>query len=579
MFLKNKNLIRLFLFSFLFLCIAGRVYSASIYTKLSQVNVTVGNIFNVQVLVDTEGKIINNSDSIIQFPTDLLDVISIDSNSSIFSMWVEQPNFSNNAGQITFNGGVPNPGFQGKNGKIISIIFKAKKVGTASIVFSSSAVRENDGLGTDILTSKIGTNINISDIIKSTVPPETKPETSSSNVAQNIAPVVTSSSHSKQDTWYNKNNIELSWIMPMNASAVKTLIGIHPDSNTNVYYGTPISSKSIKNIEDGVWYFHVNYLADGTWSKVAHFKLQIDTVSPKNLAVNTTKDDSGKVTLSMKAEDSLSGLDYYKVLVDKDEPINVKSDSNGEASTIVPFSSAGEHTLAITAYDKAGNKTEAITNVTTDFVSTLSIDSYPSKIKINNNIELSGTAPYPYVSLSVSMKGSDNMVESYKIKSDSYSKFNLITKPITKAGNYTIWVDVLKDSGEISFSSERVFVQVEKPLFLTIGSYTTELLSVLVPALIMILIFFFLIYYGWHKFFSLRSHMKKDFKQTEERIHNSFNVLYIEASKQLDILERSKKNRKITFEEEKAIEDMKSAILQMDTYIEKQIQKIEEDTL
>jgi hypothetical protein len=121
----------------------------------------VGNIITMKVYVNTLGKSINNADAIIQFPTDMLDVISITKNSSIFSLWVEEPSFSNNIGTITFNGGVPSPGYTGQSGYIVSVTFKAKKQGTASILFTDGSVRENDGLGTDILTGKNGSTIQI----------------------------------------------------------------------------------------------------------------------------------------------------------------------------------------------------------------------------------------------------------------------------------------------------------------------------------------------------------------------------------------------------------------------------------
>ena len=99
-------------------------------------------------------KSINNGEATIQFPVDMLEVVSVTKGSSIFTLWVEEPKFSNTTGKISFNGGVPTPGFTGASGYIATVTFKAKKQGTASIIFSDGAVRENDGLGTDILILK-----------------------------------------------------------------------------------------------------------------------------------------------------------------------------------------------------------------------------------------------------------------------------------------------------------------------------------------------------------------------------------------------------------------------------------------
>jgi len=559
--LKNKKYILIFsLFFFLF--VFNKAEAATLYIKPSQTEVSVGNIVNIQISVDTSGKVINNAESVIQFPKDLLEIISLDKTSSIFSLWVEDPSFSNNIGQATFNGGVPNPGFQGGNGKIISITFRAKKVGVASIIFSNSTVRENDGLGTDILSGNIGSEVTIVSGLK------TVQTTEISDF------VITSSSHPNQNLWYNKNDVDLSWVLPKSATAVKTLLGAYKDSAPTVYYDSPITSKSIKNVEDGTWYFHANYLASGVWSKVQHYKLQIDTVSPTDFRVESQKDDAGKITLNMKAGDSLSGVDHFTVVANSDQPIIVKSDVNGEASVEVPFSRAGEHSVTVTAFDKAGNKTDTKINITTDFVTELKIDSYPAKIRVNESIEVSGTAPYPYRSLRVSLKNSDNVIEVYKIKSDSYSKFYFNSQPVSSEGEYVLWVDMLKENGEVSFSSEKVKIFAEKPLLLQIGSYTIGLMKVLIPATILLIIFLLIVLYGWYKFFSLYRKVRKESTEAEKITTKSFEILRKDISNHIAKLKRAGSNRKLTEEEVGFLEQFEEELEDAENIIDKEIKDI-----
>ncbi len=111
--------------------------AATLSLAPSTSTVTVGNIVSIGVKVNTQGKYINNGEVVIQFPTDLLEVISISKSSSIFSLWVEEPSFSNATGRISFNGGVANPGFNGSSGTIASITFKAKKAGSASLIYGT----------------------------------------------------------------------------------------------------------------------------------------------------------------------------------------------------------------------------------------------------------------------------------------------------------------------------------------------------------------------------------------------------------------------------------------------------------
>ncbi len=172
--LKNK----VFTIFFAVLCflLPQQTIAATLSLSPASSNLSVGNIVSMRVLVDTQGKWINNAEAIIQFPTDLLEVISVTKNPSIFSLWVEEPSFSNFTGKITFNGGIANPGFNGASGSIASITFKAKKSGNASIIFAESALRENDGLGTDILTSR---NVGL---IQITAPPPTEALPASPNI-------------------------------------------------------------------------------------------------------------------------------------------------------------------------------------------------------------------------------------------------------------------------------------------------------------------------------------------------------------------------------------------------------------
>ena len=161
--IENKIIIIVIVISFF---APYKINAATLSISPNSTTVSVGKTVAVKVYVNTEGKSINNGEAAIQFPVDMLDVVSITKSSSIFTLWVEEPVFSNVTGKISFNGGVPNPGFTGQSGYIVTITFKAKKQGIASVIFSDGAVRENDGLGTDILVGKSGSSINIKTAIK-----------------------------------------------------------------------------------------------------------------------------------------------------------------------------------------------------------------------------------------------------------------------------------------------------------------------------------------------------------------------------------------------------------------------------
>ena len=95
----------------------------------------------------------NAASGAISFPPDKLEVISLSKTGSIFTLWVQEPLFSNSSGAVNFEGIALNPGFTGIGGKLITVNFKAKAAGAAVLNFSSGSVLANDGKGTNILAN------------------------------------------------------------------------------------------------------------------------------------------------------------------------------------------------------------------------------------------------------------------------------------------------------------------------------------------------------------------------------------------------------------------------------------------
>src|SRR3990167_7541668 len=92
----------------------------------------VGSTFSVGVSVGSVDQAINAVSGVISFPWDKLEMVSLSKTGSIFSLWVQEPSFSNSVGTVSFEGIVLNPGFTGASGKILSMTFRAKIAGTAN---------------------------------------------------------------------------------------------------------------------------------------------------------------------------------------------------------------------------------------------------------------------------------------------------------------------------------------------------------------------------------------------------------------------------------------------------------------
>ncbi|MBU6370586.1 MAG: hypothetical protein KGH93_02765 [Patescibacteria group bacterium] len=116
-------------------------------------SVSAGSEFTVNADVASTDQAMNAVSATVAFPKDKLSVVSVSKSGSIVSLWTVDPSFSNSDGSVTFEGIVLNPGFEGQNGKVVSITFRAKSAGTAAISFDSGSVLANDGVGTSLPTS------------------------------------------------------------------------------------------------------------------------------------------------------------------------------------------------------------------------------------------------------------------------------------------------------------------------------------------------------------------------------------------------------------------------------------------
>jgi len=270
------------------------------------------------VYLNSEGFAINNVEASIQYPRDLIDVMSISKSGSVFSLWVEEPSFSNASGLINLNGGSPSPGFTGSQGLVVTFLVKAKKAGTANITFSSAAARADDGLGTDVLNTQIVKTLTIGAATPTPVPTP-KPTTETPAPAPTKAPntlQITSSSHPNQDSWFKDNTMIFKWNVPAGVTSVQTTVDTTNSNTPHVTYTPPISTKTVENAKDGVWYFKVRARAGGVWGPISSYIARIDSVDPELKNVSFNYDNTSKIlTINAAANDATSGLDHYDVII------------------------------------------------------------------------------------------------------------------------------------------------------------------------------------------------------------------------------------------------------------------------
>jgi hypothetical protein len=147
---KNKfNIYIALIIFFFFFSISISRASTEFFFEKDKVTIKSGDIFTIDLKISTD-KTINVVDGTILFDKYKLKIIGINKDDSLLTLWAKEPIYDNNIGELSFVAGVPN-GYSGKDGKVISVTFKAKNDGQTLIGFKDIfKVLTNDGLGTSI---------------------------------------------------------------------------------------------------------------------------------------------------------------------------------------------------------------------------------------------------------------------------------------------------------------------------------------------------------------------------------------------------------------------------------------------
>lgn len=548
--------------------------AATLYFSPSSGNFTVGNILNASVLVNTQGQAINNAGAVINFPTDLLEVISVSKSGSIFSLWVEEPAFSNSAGAISFDGGLPTPGYNGSAGRLLNITFRIKNAGTASLILSSAAARANDGYGTDILQTRGQAQFNL---VSEEEPAVTPPPT----LGTPQAPTISSPTHADSNKWYALKDAKFTWGLPSGVTEGSLLVGRIPNATPIVTYVPAISSKELDNFEDGIWYFSVRLRNNAGWGAVSRFRFQIDTEKPTRFEVTELRRadlTEPKAKFIFSASDKTSGIDHYEVQIGNESPRIWRDD--GSHSYETPVLKPGKHTLIAKVVDKAGNYLSNSAEFEIQALESPVITEYPKQLPSGESLVVKGTTKYPNAQTAVWFERDGEEAKSQIARNDAKGNFTLVAEEKLKDGIYKVWAEVIDERGARSAPSEKITISVERSAFLKLGSWAISLLAIVIPLIALIFILLFIIWYGWHKFASFRKKLKnlrKEVREAELALHKAFDMLKEDIRDHVKLLEKTKTKRQLTEEEEKIIKQLRKDLDDAEKFVRKEIEDIEKE--
>lgn len=130
--------------------------------QASSTSVSVNNQFTVNILARSDSEPSSLFSAVLSFDPARLEVMSYSTAGSFISNWDEEY-YDNVTGEVSFAGGVPNPGYQtsGVDSLFVSLVFRAKTAGSAPINFGSSAIYRTGGANENVLNSTTPVTITV----------------------------------------------------------------------------------------------------------------------------------------------------------------------------------------------------------------------------------------------------------------------------------------------------------------------------------------------------------------------------------------------------------------------------------
>ena len=137
------------------------VFAATVALTSATTTVHVGEVVSVSIIVDTELQSVNAFESVVTFPSEVLEFVSSDTSHSALSLWIESPTIQNGH-DIHFSGIAPG-GFTESDAHILTLLFKVIHTGQAAITLSHTKNLLNDGAGTAATVTERNLHLTVSE--------------------------------------------------------------------------------------------------------------------------------------------------------------------------------------------------------------------------------------------------------------------------------------------------------------------------------------------------------------------------------------------------------------------------------
>lgn len=530
-----------------------------------------GKTFSVSILATSRDQSANAFSGRISFPSDKLQVTSLNKSGSIISVWVQEPSFSNQAGTINFEGIVLNPGFTGSGGRLITISFKTIAEGTAAIQFTDGSMLANDGEGTDIL-SGLGSavfTIGSGGVQEDKVEPK-------ENVP--AAPIISSPTHPEPSRWYKERAARFTWTNPSGITGVSFVLNRESGTTPSTQSDGFLSAYVAEQLDEGSWYFHLRLRNKSGWGPPSHERIRIDTTAPTEPVI-TLLPTSGEELMPrviVAASDTLSGVERYELQIDKQESLVVVPDAMDlDKPYTLPVQDTDAHTLVVRAYDFAGNVSEARAEFQAGSLEPPRF-TIPSRISEGDVLRIQGST-YPNSHVDLFLEDSHlGVVGPYKSDSDEQGFFTFVWPTTLGHGAYRLWSTVTDGNGVKSPESPRLSLTVRPDwwaLFTRVFSMVFSPLVFFIALMIALVVF---LAHHWHPLLVLRGRKHTDqIHGVEHETYKAFNRLRDDMRVRILLLRKSRSARDLAAKKKELMKQWKKDVNAFEKAVGKRLDDID----
>jgi len=532
----------------------AKAESASLLISPASGSFVKGEIFSVKIEVESISPI-NSAQAVIHFPSDKLEIVEASRDNSLFSLWPEEPSsLAGFPGSFSLIGGLPHPGFTGR-GAIVEIRFKVKESGFAAIEFGESHVLADDGAGTELLLSMKEAKYYL--LEEPALPPDPPSQAGEQ-------PVVFSPTHPQEEQWYSNRNPVFQWPQREAVESVSFVLDRDPSTVPDVQPEDIVWSKEYQGLENGIWYFHLRLKESGAWSETAHLRVRIDFQPPQPFEIAVDNQDdltNPSPLLYFEAEDEVSGVDLYKIKIDKDDFFALMKAQINPFS--LPNQGPGSHSVIVRAADKAGNNIESRAELEIAPIEGPVISYCPDIYRAGEEtFYLTGTA-LPNCEIILYLEKEGRLWQAWETFSNDKGEWSFWSRELLKPGDYSLLAKARDARGALSEFSTKNNFQVSLSGF-ALGPLLVSFRQLIIGLALALFLALFAFIYFIRQVSQAKSRLHKETKEAKDSLNRAFDLLEKKLEKKIEMIDNEPgfnyKERDLFSNMKKDLKEAKSSI-------------------